>query len=295
MLRTWNTKGVAGKISGSCFSLSEASSSSSSGGEEEGPSAGVFSAAHEVLGRLSRNSVRVSVLALACTSVGCGPTRGEVIDQYRGRFNELRRTLRALAESLPDPEAVPPETIAAKLDPALVYADKGASNTAIFSYANLTANADPPLKDASGERDLGLAGDLLHGLKWTGPKNPMGRTALKGRDEKFAEKLEAALACRYLVIYRMTERQRPRVAPGGETFKAGVERYVGYVIDLPSKEVKTTLRFSARSSSRVQYSSKKGEGKTGRAQAFVDSDLWEQLRASLREELKDATGGTLHW
>jgi hypothetical protein len=207
----------------------------------------------------------------------------------------MRVSFRAIAESLPDLETIPSETAVDQLDPLPAYAKGEGGNTEIISYGELLAYSEPPLEEGYSGRDLQLGADLCQGFKWTGPDNPLSESARNGRDPEFARKLEAALETRYLIVYRFTGGRSPTVEPDGATFTPGFGNYVAYVVDLPARELRGTFRFSAASSPNVQYSYGQSDNRGQRAVAFLDSDLWTNLRSSLRGELTRATGGSFDW
>jgi hypothetical protein len=126
-----------------------------------------------------------------------GPTKGDVIAQYRLNGQETREAWNKMAAALPKPgSAVPRDR---KLAPPPVWSEerREASNIEIVAASELAnPDVDPPYMN------LLLSGDLLHAVRWTGPKNPMAGSARDERAGDFAGMLAKAFETRWLAAYR---------------------------------------------------------------------------------------------
>src|SRR5262249_34255277 len=137
-----------------------------------------------------------------------------------------------------------------------------------------------------------LSGTLLDCLLWTGPKNPMAPSVLSqsaGKD--FARNFEDALACRYVVVYRALDYQKP-VVLSEQSYRPGTVTLEVFVADLESKEVLTSFRIAARSAPIIEYAFKEGEDRTRAAEGWAHSSLTSDARKQLAEALRERTSGT---
>jgi hypothetical protein len=150
---------------------------------------------------------------------------------------------------------------------------------------------DPDIESKDQKRlDLLLSGDLLLGMKWTGPKNPMAASAMDNSAGNLEETLKKALAYRYLIVLRPATFVAP-VAVSESAYKPGTADIEALIVDLESNKVVSASRFTASSSDTVSYSYKQGESKESRLEAFAYSTLYTDARQKLEKLLAEMTGG----
>src|SRR5262245_43711073 len=175
----------------------------------------------------------ITVAFVAAVCVGCGKTNKDIIDEYRPKIDAKREQLRLIGQKLPAPGAGV-DRGRPNLNPLPVFDKKAREyNTEFLGVEQLT---DPDAKPAC---DLILSATLLDCLLWTGPKNPMAPSVLSqsaGKD--FARNFEDALACRYAIVYRALDYQKP-VVLSEKSYRAGTVTLEVFVADLESKEVLT--------------------------------------------------------
>lgn len=183
------------------------------------------------------------------------------------------------------------------LSPKPVYSAKNAesNNIEIVMYDQLL---DPDIRSDGNNRrlDLLLAGNLLTGMQWTGPKNPMSSSVLdkSSRDTDTEQTLKRGLSEQYLVVLRPVSFVAP-VATDESTFRPGIADIEGFIVNLPDQKVAGSLRYSAQSADRVEYSAKKGDNTATRQsqlEEFAYSSLYEDARKKLKALLEQTTGGS---
>lgn len=173
----------------------------------------------------------------AGVAIGLPSVTGESIEdaitRFKPRFEDMRATWKTIAAKLPPPGAMESDKIKRDLRPQPVGGSKHKTrvNTEIISTEQLL---DP---DVSSSYDLIVSGDLYLGMVWTGPKNPLSESVLYDRAAGFAQKLEGALAYRYLVVYRGIN---PRGSGSGSPSSADAMEV--YVFDLTTTEIVACFR-----------------------------------------------------
>ena len=227
------------------------------------------------------------ILMLLC-GCGGGETNRALFKRYEGQFAAKRQQFNSIAQALPAPGSVQGNTVAS-LSPKPVYGVKDSGNTEIVMFDQLL---NPDIKSEGHNRlDLILSGGLLNAMKWTGPNNPTSASVL---DKRSAPDMEAtlskALATRYLVVVRPARFDAP-VAVSENSFKGGSADVEVFVADLQGSHVPASGRFTAHSSTNVEYLSKKGEDKQARLEEFAYSSLFTDARQKVGTLLPQITGG----
>lgn len=156
-----------------------------------------------------------------------GPTRGELLNQYKSRFDPLREMFKAFHAQLPAAGSLKEEKIRRDLNPAPEYQknSKTPPNTEIINAWQLLDQSE------RGHFDLLLSDDLARALLWTSDKNPMVSSSMDESDSNFALELEKALKIRWLAVYRPVGGGS---SYGSSTSANGLEIFV---FDLQSKEL----------------------------------------------------------
>jgi len=233
-------------------------------------------------------------LAMLWSGCGGGETTRQVLQRYGPQFNERRQQFKNIAGSLPAPGGVQ-DASPVNLSPRPVYDEKhhSSNNTEIVMYDQLI---DPDIRSEGHNRlDLILSGNLLTAMQWTGPKNPMSSEGLDRRSNPDLEQeLKQALGEQYLVVLRPVKFVAP-VATDENTFTPGTADIEGYIVNLPDQKVVGSFRYTAQSSARVEYSSRKGDTSAARQsqlEEFAYSSLYEDARKKLKPLLEQTTGGT---
>jgi len=221
--------------------------------------------------------------------IGCGgETNRALFKRYEGPFAAKRQQFNSIAQALPAPGSVQGNTVAS-LSPKPVYCVKDSTNTEIVMYDQLL---NPDIRSEGHNRlDLILSGGLLNAMKWTGPNNPTSPSVLDKRSVPDMEpSLNKALATRYLVVVRPARFDAP-VAVSEYSFKGGSADVEVFVADLQDNHVPASGRFTAHSSTNVEYLSKKGEDKRARLEEFAYSSLFTDARQKVGTLLPEITGG----
>lgn len=163
----------------------------------------------------AQDSVRLRVVAGAFFIAGLvgghfafgGPTIADALKLYESQGIAMRKQLFNFAKSLPAVgEVVPQES---KLDPTPVWLEgqREKNNIEIVMVEELW-NPDESPKG----RNLYLSDELMHGVRWTGPKNPMSSSVMGDQAGDFAKRMNRAFGLPWIAAYR----------PG----KAGIEVFV---------------------------------------------------------------------
>jgi len=236
---------------------------------------------------LQARSASLPILMLLC-GCGGGETNRALFKRYEGQFAAKRQQFNSIAQALPAPGSVHGNTVAS-LSPKPVYGVKDSGNTEIVMYDQLL---NPDIKSEGHNRlDLILSGGLLNAMKWTGPNNPMSPSVLDNRSAPDMERsLSKALATRYLVVVRPARFDAP-VAVSENSFKGGSADVEVFVADLQDSHVPASGRYTAHSSTNVEYLSKKGEDKQARLEEFAYSSLFTDARQKVATLLPQITGG----
>ncbi len=227
------------------------------------------------------------ILLALCLNCG-GETNRQVFKRYENPFAEKRQQFKKIAEMLPASGTMAANAPASLSVKPVFNAKNKSYNTEIVMYDQLL---DPDTESKEQKRlDLLLSGDLLLGMKWTGPKNPMSESALDNSGGDLEQSLKKALAYRYLVVLRPAAFVAP-VAVSESAYKPGVADIEALVVDLESNKVVCSCRFTASSASTVEYVYKAGESRESRLEAFAYSTLYTEARQKLEKLLAETTGG----
>ncbi|MCB9891394.1 MAG: hypothetical protein H6833_07095 [Planctomycetes bacterium] len=218
--------------------------------------------------------------------LSCGPSNQDVFDEYRGRFEDMRAKWKRIHDHLPAAGRTSPANLI-KVTPKPTFHEDGDGNdTEIVMLEQLV---DP---DARLAFDLRLSDDLLRGMNWTGPENPMAESVRGERaGDSLRDELEHALATRYLVVVRVLQHDPPRTVSEGR-FTRGSIAFEALLIDLAAEKVLGAVACSATNAERVEYMVREGsDSRERRLEDFAASDLWERAREDLCTKLGQATGG----
>lgn len=126
-----------------------------------------------------------------------GPTVSDVIKQYEPQGTAMRKQFFQLAKSLPSTGQVLPQE--AKLDPAPVW-HEGRSQENNIEIVMVEELWNP--EETQTTRNLYLSDDLMHCVRWTGPKNPMSSSVMGERAGVFSDRMAHAFGLPWLAAYR---------------------------------------------------------------------------------------------
>ncbi|MEW6405566.1 MAG: hypothetical protein AB1649_27550 [Chloroflexota bacterium] len=227
------------------------------------------------------------VTALAALLTGCGPTMGDVVLEFKPRYDNLRADLQAIAGALPETAA--DQQVTQVLDPAPDYnADDygGIRNTDIVMYAHLL-DPELDLRD-NNQLDLGLSRYVVKYLEWTGTDF---FTSDKRASDDWIVGFEQALDIRYLGIARVGAYDPP-VAVSADSFTGGYAEVDGFLVDLHTREVLCSFSIAAEPSKTVSYSYEEGEDRVATLQKFAHSTLWENAREAFITRMQENCGGS---
>jgi len=227
-------------------------------------------------------------LGLSC---GCESNR-QVFKRYESQFADKRQQFKKIADSLPATGSANPSP-ATNLSPKPVYDPKSdTNNTEIVMFDQLQ---DPDIQSEDHNRlDLILSGNLLLGMKWTGPKSPMSESVIDKRAESNLDPmLKKGLSTRYLVVLRPATFTKP-VAADENNYQAGSADIEGFLVDLEGNKILASFRFTANSADRVEYSYKPGQNKESQLEEFAYSSLYTDARDKLSKALPQSTGGNFN-
>jgi hypothetical protein len=219
---------------------------------------------------------------------GCAEKNREALARMKPEFAPLRARLAKLAPQIEalKPAAAPPQLA---LSPPPVF-DKVKSeyNTDVISFEQLTDDAAKP------KLDLIVSGRLVSALQDTGDHPEMVSGALELRHGKEMEaSMRAALAYRYLIVYRTVELIEPRVLDE-HTFTPGRVVMALYLVDLANGDRLVPLGVAVgHTSPATEYLYKKGDDQRERLGSFAHSTLWQSVRTDVRAKLAGATGGRI--
>jgi serine/threonine protein kinase len=213
------------------------------------------------------------------------PTEGEVYDEFVPRIREKATQYRAIAELLPPKGSVSSDGCEHVLSPPPVYGKAFHSysadverqlNTDIVKESEIS---DPAASRSDEEFDLFERGDLSSLISWLDGYPRSSEKARAGLDEEF----EAALATRYLVVYRTLDYQDAVFSDS----QGGVPGHVtlqSFVVDLTTNEV--LCQFVTEADGR--------DPKSVEDEKWAHSDLWSQAGSAFRKDLAEITGGTFY-
>jgi len=220
--------------------------------------------------------------------IGCGPKISDVLKKYEGDFQKKREQFKAIAQALPPMGG--PETPCNNINPPLQFNEKTKqTNTEIIMFDQL---ADPDLDPKFDFYFSGELGELLNGLRWTGPKNPLSPDVLGKRGKDMEQGLKAALDDRYLVVNRVVELTESK-AIDEQTFTPGQVRIETFVVDLSNNKPLCNFTIEGKSAPNVHYSFREGESKEEQLSKAAHSTVWEEARKQLIARLKATPNSTI--
>lgn len=220
----------------------------------------------------------VTVLCLSALACG-GKTEGQVVTEYGDRYAALVAKIEKLVATLPPPGSVTENKGDLPLDPPLVYDQ-------VADEYNCDIIHLEQVKDSEAELpfDLLLSYDLARHLLWTAPDSFMRKR--EDSAGTLAERLDATLARRYVVVHRAVEVVLPEAIDHG-SYKPGRAAFEGFVLDLVADKVVGSYRISARTHAEAGYSG----GTMDSMIASVRSGMWTMARDKVKEALTEVTGG----
>jgi hypothetical protein len=220
---------------------------------------------------LPRGFVVLSVLLLAALSLGARCLRTETniqaIERLQPEGAAMRARLAEIADALPaagDLEEMPKSAL---LSPPIELDFRTRSyNTEVLMETQLR---DP---DAEVAHDLLLSPQLVHCLRWTGPKNPLEQNAWNDRGP-IGDDCERAFAVRWLIVVRTVAYDLPE--------KISLEVFVA---DLPDRAIRFAFPIV------LEGSFKKADIGRDRfaedAMTELRSDSWAVARCTLAARLR---------
>lgn len=217
-------------------------------------------------------------LILLVSQLGCGEKISDVLKKYEDDFQKKRDQFRSIANSLPPKGS--PRVPCTSFNPPLQFNEKTKQfNAEMIMYEQLL---DP---DAEPQFDLVSHGDLLNGMRWTGPKSPLSSSVLSNSGKDMDKSLQEALDYRYLIVNRVSELVEP-VAIDEKTFSPGHVNIETFVVDLSSNKPLCNFVIEGKSAANVTYSFKQGESKEEQLRKFAHSTVWEEAHRQLSARLK---------
>ncbi len=226
-------------------------------------------------------------IGLSIILVGCGPTVGDVYVEYKPQLDAMRADLVAIADALP--EKAEDIAVSGALEPAPEYnADNFGvvTNTDILMFENLS---DPVLDLSTTDQfDLNFQRSILKYLRLGMPG--YGVPVDQSASDEWIEKLEKALALKYLGVARVTQYE-PVVGISPDEFEGGSVELDGFLVDVDSKEVLCSFSISATPNDQVNYSYQEGEDQTAALERFAHSTMWSNAREAFIDGLNTNCGG----
>lgn len=227
------------------------------------------------------------VLAILVCQIGCGPKVSEVFKKYEGDFKKKREQFQTIAGSLSSKGSQGTGNNCADMNPPIEFNEKTRQfNTEMVMFEQL---ADP---DTKPKMDIAPKGELLNGIQWTGPKNPMSPSVLDERAGDMESRLKAALAYRYLVVSRLINLIEP-VAMDEKTYTPGKATVETSIVDLNNNQPLCSFVIEAKSASAVNYSYKSDQSKQKQLETFAHSSLWEDARTQMLDMLRKKANAKL--
>ncbi len=233
-----------------------------------------------------KNISYLFLLIIFIFQIGCGPNVSDVLKKYEGDFKKKREQFQSIAKSLPAKDSQHAGKSCVDMNPTIEFNEKTKQyNTEMVMFEQLS---DP---DTTAKMDISPSSDLLSGIQWTGPKNPMSPSA-NYRADDLEERLKAALAYRYLVVNRVTNLVEP-VARDEKTYTGGKATVETFIVDLTNNQPLCSFVIEAKSASTVDYSYKEGQSKQKQLEVFAHSTLWEDARKQMLDWLKQKANAKL--
>lgn len=219
-------------------------------------------------------------LAIFTLLVGCGPKNSDVFKKYESDFQKKREQFQSISRTLAAGGSTSSGKSCGDLNPPIEFNEKTKQyNTEMVMFEQLS---DP---DTTPKIDIGPKAELLNGIQWTGPKNPMASSALNERSGNMEDRLRAALAYRYLVVSRLANLVEP-VALDEKSYTPGRATVETFIVDLNNNQPLCSFVSEAKSASAVNYSYKSNESKQKQLENFAHSSLWEDARKQMLGALR---------
>lgn len=230
----------------------------------------------------------VAVLAVAW--VGCGKTNATAIEELKPTFAQVRTKLARMAKLSGDGSDQP-------LTGAVF--DETNENVTTMSLLMPQQVADPDFSSPYGSAayvklfDPIAGGRFLMCLNWTGPKNPMGESAMSARhgEQTFTE-CQAAADLKVLVIVETLNSVVPTLVEEGK-FEGGRAEIGVTVIDFKNEKVLSRFTVKGEPDQVVKYRVRPGETKAIEAAIAVHGTMWVDARAKLFAGLQER-GASIH-
>lgn len=225
------------------------------------------------------------VTVLALLLVGCGKTNAAAIEELKPRYEPIRKRLAGLSEHLNDAAVEVPLK-------GLVF-DERSDAVGTVSFLMPDQLKDPDLSTRRDDEayvkrfDPIAGGELLFCLNWTGPKNPMGESAMSSRngDSLKAQCERAATETKYVVVVETVSSVVPTLVSDGQ-FVGGMADLRVTVFDFATQRVASRFEVHGQPDQVVNVRVKPGESKAVEAALSVHSSMWVDARKKLFEGLK---------
>ncbi len=223
-------------------------------------------------------------MVMAMLLAGCGKTNAAAIEELKPQFSVVRKNLAALAGHLADPSADAPLK-------GLVFAE---ANNDVGTVTILMPEQlnDPDVEfrrdDAAYVKrfDPIAGGQLLFCLNWTGPKNPMGESAMSARNGATlkTECERAATQTKYVVVVETVSSVVPTLVTDGQ-FVGGAADLRVTVLEFATQKVLSRFEVHGQPDQVIKYAVKPGESKAVEAALAVHSSMWVDARKKLFDGL----------
>jgi len=129
-------------------------------------------------------------------------------------------------------------------------------------------------------------GELLFCLNWTGPKNPMGESAMSARNGAAlrANCERVATQTKYVVVVETVSSVVPTLVTDGQ-FVGGAAELRVTVLELATQKVESRFEAHGQPDQVIKYAVKPGESKAVEAALAVHSSMWVDARKKLFDAL----------
>lgn len=223
---------------------------------------------------------------LALLLAACGKTNAAAIEELKPRYELIRKRLASLAGQLTAPAVEVPLK-------GIVFDERNdAVGTVTFLMPDQLNDPDFTVRsnDAAYVKrfDPIAGGDLLYCLNWTGPKNPMGESAMSSRngDSLKAKCERAAAETKYVVVVETVSSVVPTLVSDGQ-FVGGSADLRVTVFDFTTQRVASRFEVHGQPDQVVNVRVKPGESKAVEAALSVHSSMWVDARKKLFDGLKE--------
>jgi hypothetical protein len=217
---------------------------------------------------------------------GCGETNRDAIEKVKPDFMQMRARMGKIAAAIAN-TPLPRTPAALQVSPKPIFDSSSESNNSDIIAIEQLANVE-----AKPKMDLHKEGDLVLGLRWTGDHSPAAESMLDRREGKALEaRLRAALAYKYLVVYRTAAITEPEVVDE-HTFRPGQVALGLYLVDLANGDKISALGVAVgQTAPATSYAYKKGDDPKQALASFAHSSMYESVIVDAAAKLKETTGG----